>query len=390
MSKKYLKIGLTVAVILFLGSAVKTQAQVPELIKNEAFRKDAAAAVDSLYNFNAIASEERLAKWKEEYPHHPLWALFDAMTMWWMVLSDLENHAYDKHLLRLMKQADYQASKLLHEQRGHVDGLIIKAIANGYIARHFANRGEWLTSIRYGRTAIKAYEYLQNAMPELADLKLAKGIKLYYAAYLPKAYPIVKTVSWFMPDGNMPKGLKLLKQASKQAIFAGAEATYFLGNIYFNYEHKPAEAIKYFEQLHLAYPNNNYYARLLVHNYYKIERYDDALNTIVAVLERWKQKELPFQKVVKQELFYWKGRILMRRSDVKQAADLFIQSFELAKQLPRTQHRSYYTAAAYYAGKALLFMDDKQKAAYYLKAAVKSETGEGFRDSAQQLLERLN
>ncbi len=373
---------------LLLG-AFNLQAQVPELIRNSSFREDAQAAVDSLYNFNAIGAEKRLSEWKEKFPDHPLWSLFDAMSFWWLVLSDLENHSYDKHFLRLMKKADYAASKLLHRQRGHADALIIKAVANGYIARHFANRGEWLTSLQYARTAFKAYQYLQNVMPELPDLKLAEGLKLYYSAYLPKAYPVVKTVSWFLPDGNMKKGLKLLKQASKSAIFAGAEATYFLGNINFNYEHKYKKAVGYFRKLYESYPNNNYYSRLLVHNYYKIGKYNKALKVIEETLQRWNRRGLPFEKVLKQELFYWKGRILMRRGKFDKAADLFIETVQLAEALPRTKQRGYYTAAAYYAGQALLHKNKPEHAAQYFKAALESEAGERYQSLAESKLQQI-
>ncbi len=369
--------------------ALSARAQVPELIRNAAFRDDARVAVDSLYNFNGIAAEKRLAEWQEKYPDHPLWQLFDGMKFWWLVLSDLQNHSYDEHLLRLMKKADYAASKLLHEQAHHADGLIIKAIANGYMARHYANRGDWLTSIRYGRTAIKAYQYLQNVMSDLPDLKLAKGLKLYYSAYLPEAYPIVKTVSWFLPDGNMKKGLRMLKQASKQAIFAGAEATYFLGNIYFNYEDRPKKAVGYFRELNKAYPNNNYYSRLLVHSYYEIGEYDKALKTIDKILQRWNERELPFDKVVKQELFYRKGRILLRRGKTDKAVEFLVKSFELGEELPRTQNRGYYTAAAYYAGKALLYKNKPADAAPYLKAATESEAGEYYKELAESKLAQI-
>ncbi|HLR76124.1 MAG TPA: hypothetical protein VK106_00590 [Balneolaceae bacterium] len=361
----------------------------PELISQTEFRKDAAAAVDSLYNFNDAAAEKIMEDWNKDYPNHPIWSLFDAMTEWWIVLSDLENHSHDDKLLKLMKKADYKASKLLHKQPNHVDGLIIKAIANGYIARHYANRSEWLTSLKYGRTALKAYKYLQKAMPDLPDLKLAKGIKLYYTAYLPEAYPVVKAVSWILPKGDRQEGLQLLKQASQQAIFARAEATYFLGNIYFNYEHKPEKAIGYFQQLHEKYPNNNYYVRLLVHNYYKIGWHDKALQLISHILQQSKQHKLPFDKVLKQELFYWKGRILKSRGDMKQAADLMIDSFNMAEQLPRTKYRKYYTAAGFYAGKVLLTLNKKEEAVDYLKAAAKSKAGEGYKEQAEKLLERI-
>lgn len=376
--------------LLIFGICVTgVKAQVPELIRNPEFRQDAQAAVDSLYNFNFEGAEQRLSEWQKKYPDHPLWKLFDAMAVWWKVLSDLESREYDRKLVRLMKKANYAASRLLQKQPRHADALIIKAIANGYIARHYANRGDWLTSINYGRTAIQAYQYLQKVVPHLPDLKLAKGLKLYYAAYLPEAYPVVKTVSWFLPDGNKKKGLKLLKQASQQAIFASAEATYFLGNIYFNYEHKPAKAIHYFRRLYEQYPRNNYYARLLVHNYYKVGRYQKALKVIDETLQRWQKYNLPFGKILKQELYYWNARILMRRGNFGQAARLLAKSVELAEALPRTQYREYYAAAAYYAGLAFMYTGKTKRAIPYFKAASYTETEGVYSEMARNQLEQI-
>lgn len=223
--------------VLFLITIVlSAQAQVPELINNPQFRPDAKAAVDSVYNFNFQGADQKLSPWMKQYPKHPLWTLMDGMKFWWHLLSDLEDTSQDEQFFTMMKKANYQAGKLLHDQPGHADGLIIKTISNGYMARQNANRGDWVTSLNYARKAMNAYEYLLEIQPDLADLKLAEGLKFYYTDYLPEAYPIVKTVTWALPDGDKQKGLRLLQEASNEAIFASAEASYFIGNINYNYE----------------------------------------------------------------------------------------------------------------------------------------------------------
>src|SRR5699024_9107014 len=137
--------------VVLLFALQQAHGQVPQLIKNSEFRLDAKAAVDSLYNFNPDGAQQQLSSWKEQYPDHPLWQLFEGMELWWQVLSDLENTARDEAFFELMKKADYAASKLLYEQPRHIDALVIQAVANGYIARQHANRGDWLTSVQTAR-----------------------------------------------------------------------------------------------------------------------------------------------------------------------------------------------------------------------------------------------
>lgn len=375
--------------VLFLTAAICTQAQVPELIKNEQFRSDARAAVDSLYNFNPDGADERLASWKEEYPSHPLWQLMDGMEFWWILLSDLNDTSRDDEFYEMMKKADYAASKLLYNEPGHADALIIRTVANGYIARQHSNREEWVTSLNTARKAYNAYGYLQENMPDLSDLKLAEGLKLYYADYLPEAYPVVKTVSWFLPDGDKKKGLKEMQDAAQTAIFASAEAAYFLGNINYNYENEYNKAAGYFKSLHESYPNNNYYARLLVKNYYKMGRYEDALAVADSSLKRWKTKDLPYNNVLREELLFWRGRILYKKNRLEEALPLFRESHERSSDLPRSRHRGYYPASAYFAGRILSKMDLNDEAQSYFETVLDAKTGEGYKRMARERLESM-
>lgn len=373
----------------FVGLAQNATAQVPELINNATFRAEAQAAVDSIYNFRFQEADQLLAEWQEKYPGHPLWTLIDGMKFWWKVLSDLEDTSHDDEFYEIMKKASYQAGKLLYEHPSHVDGLIIKAISNGYMARQYANRSEWITSLSYARKAINAYDYLLKVKPDLPDLKLAEGLKLYYSAYLPEAYPIVKTVSWFLPDGDKQKGLQLIQTAAQKAIFAQAEATYFLGNINYNYEHNYVTAMHHFEKLYARYPRNNYYARILLKSYYRQQHFDKALNLINNALERWQQQKIPHLNVMQEELLSWKGRILMKRGQYDEALISFKHAFEAGKELANTKNRSFHAFAGYYAGAILYEQQKKEEARVFLKQVARANVDSSYPDRARDLLDKM-
>ena len=368
---------------------VSATAQVPELVNNSQFRPDAKAAVDSIYNFNFDGADKVLSSWKGKYPGHPLWSLIDGMKFWWQILSDLEDSSHDEEFIEMMKRANYEAGKLLHQQSTHADALLIQAISNGYIARQYSNREEWISSINYARKAMNTYEYLSELQPNMADLKLADGLKMYYAAYLPEEYPVVKTVSWFLPDGDKKKGLKVIREAAREAIFARAEATYFLGNINYNYEKDYAAAVHSFEKLVDQYPRNNYYARILVKSYYHRHRYKKALNFIDNTLDRWRSQKLPYLKVLEEELLSWKGRILERQNRPDEALALYQQAFERSQQLPNPKGRSFGVVSAYLAGRILYEQEKFSAAKKYLRKAAEADAEPAYRERARELLSKL-
>lgn len=388
----YSKISIFILFLFFLlaGSRIcNAQDNLPELINDEEFKPAAQAAVDSVYNFNFPAADKILEPWKKEYPEHPLWMLIDAMQMWWQVLSDLEDTSHDEEFFYRMKKTDYEAARLLRKNSKHADGLIIKAISNGYVARQYANRDEWLNSISSARKALSAHEYLLELQPELVDLKLAEGLKLYYLAYLPEAYPVVKTVSWAMPEGDKEMGLDYLKDAAQNAVFARAEATYFLGNINYNYQDDYDQAATYFEELYRNYPHNNYYARMYVGSLYKMGHYRTALVVINSTLERWEKNNLSHGDVLSEELLTWKGRILDRNGQTSEAIEAFERAFQLGEALPNTEHRSFYVASGYYLGKLYHDQSSYTEARKYLSIVQNCDTGAEYKQRARQLLQSM-
>ncbi len=378
---------LTIILFVF-GLASFSQAQVPELINNEEFRPEAKAAVDAIYNFKPDQADKKLMSWKQKYPGHPIWTLLEGMKFWWKVLSDLEDTTHDEQFIDMMKKANYEAGKLLHQQPLHADGLLIKAISNGYLARHHANRSEWLTSINYGRDAMEAHEYLLEKQPDFTDLKLAEGLKLYYSAYLPEAYPVVKTVSWALPEGDKQKGIEFLKEASKDAVFAAAEARYFLGNIHFNYEKKYSIAARHFKNLHQSYPDNNFYSRLLVKTLFSMDRHSEAMDVINSTLNRWEKYDLPHSYVLKEELFTWQGRIFERNGNYRKAEKSYRKAFAAGQELPNTSRRSFHQASGYHLGSLLARqLDNCSEGSIYLRKVREMDAETSYPQKSKRVLE---
>ncbi|MDZ7772387.1 MAG: tetratricopeptide repeat protein [Balneolaceae bacterium] len=364
-------------------------AQVPELVMDHEFRPDARAAIDSIYNFRFDAAREVLRPWRNRHPQHPLWELIDGIELWWQVLADLHDRSRDEELMERMARVDYAASRLLDRQAGHADALIIKAISNGYIARQRSNRGNWISSLNVARKALSAYDLLQQQNTGLADLKLAEGLMIYYSSWVPDTYPVVRPVAWFLPDGDKQKGLELLRQAADSAVFASAEATYFLGNITYHHQRDYREAAHHFESLYRDYPRNSYYVRTYVRALFESERYEEAQSVIRASLERWEARSLSFGRVLREELLGYRGRIHMERGNHDLAEEALRASFRLGEELPGTDERPSHVISGYYLGRVLHELDRNEEALEVLEHVRRHDAESGYRDRAGALIRRI-
>lgn len=363
-------------------------AQREVLSTNPSFEKDARAAVDSLYNLNYKASLRIIKPWREKYPDNPMWTFWDGLIIWWHTLPDLIDTSHDKKLYYMMGKASYESDKVLRKHPQNVDALIIKALSNGLIARQHANREEWLTSINQARKAVSAMEALMDMDLNLPDIELGEGIEKYYAAYLPEAYPVVKTVSWFLPDGDKKEGLKKLQFAADSGIYIAPEATYFLGKIYLNHEHKGPKALTYFSKLHQSYPQNSYYARILIRTYMEMDDYTQAMNQIDHMLDTWDPSD-PYYDVLREELLAWKGRIFYKLGSSQSAGEYFKESYATGNKLPETDKRPFHIMSEYYLGKIHYDSGDRKLARKYLKRVADSDTDENYAQMAHQILDKM-
>jgi tetratricopeptide (TPR) repeat protein len=377
--------------LLFIAlmSVGYVQAQVPVLIHDKEFREDAVMAIDSLYNRNPEASQLIMQDWESRYPEHPIWEMWDAMELWWVVLEDLYDHSHDDQLMEAMQRSDYAAGQLLNRQPSHPDALIIRALANGYIGRHYSNRDSWLSSVNVARKAYSTYQTLMEVEPDFPDNEFVQGMIAYYAEYIPEEYPVVRAVSWFFPDGDKEEGLRKIRIASNEGVFSRPEATYFMGNILLNYENDVDQAMRYFQELVAKYPDNGYYRRLLIRTLSSLNRNEEVIAAADQTLSRWENKDEHSVRLIQEELQFWKGRAYYRMNMFEEA----LQSFELAvthgEMLPNRPERLYYCVANYYAGLTSETLGRTEEAKSYYTTAVDQDVEAEFISKARERLRAL-
>jgi len=373
---------------LWTGLYQQGTAQMPVLIQDESFRADAVEAIDSLYNRNADASRDILADWEDRYPGHPIWSVWRAMEIWWDVLDDLYDTSKDDELLEALQRSDFKAGQLLNRQPNHPDALIIRALANGYAARHYSNREEWITSLRIARKAYKAYQQLIEVEPNFEDNEFVLGMISYYSAYIPQEYPVVKTVSWFLPDGDRTEGLEKIDYAAREGVFARPEATYFMGNILLNYEQEYQKALIYFRKLTTSYPDNGYYRRLLVRTMASQHQNRDVLRTVESTMKYWQNRGRTDDHVMIEEMRFWQGIAHYRFGSYKEALQSFKRSIESSSMLPNRSERLYYGGANYYAGLTSEALNQQDKAREFYTEAAKQNTST-FEEKSKERLKAL-
>lgn len=385
---KYVFKVLLILIISFCFEGVHAQ-QVPILIHNEEFKSDAIVAIDSLYNRNVGASDTIMNRWQQRYPDHPIWEMWDAMELWWVVLEDLYDHSHDDQLMEALQRSDYAAGRLLSSQPNHPDALIIRSLASGYIARHYSNRDSWLSSVNVARKAYSTYQTLMEVEPDFPDNEFVQGMISYYAAYIPEEYPVVRAVSWFFPDGDRQEGLNKIETATREGVFSRPEATYFMGNILLNYENKENEALGYFRQLVEKYPDNGYYRRLLVRTLSSLNRNSEVLSAVDDAVDRWSGKNLSDQRLIEEELLFWKGRANYRMNNFSDALNSFQLAIERGSSLPNRSERLYYSVANYYAGLSSEALNNDDQAREFYSEAVDQDVEGDFISKARERLRAL-
>jgi hypothetical protein len=375
---------LSVLFFIFIWSMALVQAQTIQLIHDEEFGEDAKKAIDFLYNRQNDAADEELFIWKKKYPDHPIWTLWDGMEIWWKILEDLNDTSHDEAFAETMKKADYQASRLLHREPDHPDALIVKAVANSYVARMYSNRESWVTSLQIGRKGYEAHQRLLEVAPELPDNLFAEGIQKYYSAYIPETYTFLKAVSWFLPDGSREEGLKALKNAADNAVFARPEANYFLAYIYLNYEGDGEKAKFYFNRLVENYPSNGYYRRLYMRTLAQLDEYHEMDRFFENTMENRDNSGINSDPITEAELWYWYGRFKYQSSRYDSALDAFKKSVQIGKDIDHFRDREAFTMAAYYAGRVSEIKSDHENARHYYGIAASQDAAPNARKDAER------
>ncbi|MCH8556545.1 MAG: tetratricopeptide repeat protein [Balneolia bacterium] len=342
---------ILMAILLHPNGSDAQQASAPDieghLIEDARFVADVQKAIDLVYNQEFEASVELLNPWFETGKAEPIRIFWDGLPIWWDILADLESEEFDEAFITIMEQADRAGDVVLRRDRRNLDAMVIKALANGFLARLHANRTNWYKSLSHGRQAINLLFAIEQLYPDVPDVQFGLGLYKYFTAHLNDEYRLVRAFSWMVPSGDKDEGLERLTVAAEQSAFMRPEATYFLGHIYLHYEQESELAERYLTGLVTDYPHNAFFSRLMLRTYYQQRQYGKAMMLNDSLIERFEPEN---HAPTMEELLTMRGMLHYRDRDYDRAEELFEKVMALRPELQKGEARHQQMFTRYHLG----------------------------------------
>jgi hypothetical protein len=298
------------------GSPDRPEAQFSSVLNNKFVRTEGKRGLDLLYNMRSDSARAVFQRIDERFPEHPIGPFLQGLNLWWTIMLDLTDTAHDAAFYDFMNEVIDRSEVLLDDNPDHFDALLFKAAAHGFKARLASNRHNWWKALRNGQKAIgPARRVATIAPPDNADYVFGKGLYDYYTAILEKEYPVVKTFTWMIPDGNRERGLRLLERTAAEGYYVRSEALYYLTQVHYLYEDDYIASRRYVRRLRERHPDNPYFHNFEGRIYARWNRWDQAEEVFSAVVARCEQGEPGYDVHMEEVARLYLGRARLYDGD---------------------------------------------------------------------------
>jgi len=297
--------------------------------------------INFVYNLSFDSARAEFQIVANAYPNHPAGHFFVAMVEWWQIITDFENKSRDKKFIRMLDNVIDLCDKRLDEDENDITALFFKGGSLGFQGRLYGNREDWLKAANCGREALPIVLKAYKLAPNNNDILLGMGIYNYYAAVIPELYPWVKPIMLLFPKGDKIEGLNQLKIASNNARYANIEATYFLLQVYQNFENSYQEALQLALKLHSMFPNNVIFHKYVGRCYVTLSKWDEAHRIFSQILENVKSKKVGYDLITEREANYYIAQAEMNFGKYENALQYLYRTDELSRILDTKEISGY-------------------------------------------------
>lgn len=291
--------------------------------------------INHIYNLEFESAEEEFKKLIESQPNEPAGHFFYAMVDWWRIMLDYDNDSYDEGFKRKLQKVIDVCDERLEKNEFDIVALFFKCGSIGFRGRLFTHRNSWLKAADDGRLAYPILMKAYKLAPNNYDLLLGIGIYDYFADVIPEQYPILKPVMLFFPKGNKQRGIEELKIASEKAHYANIESSYFLLQVYLNYENNPYQALDLALRLYNKFPDNSVFHRYLGRTYVKLGKWVDVERTFSDILNRYYNRKRGYSHLVAREAEYYLGLEKFYNGNYDESLKHFYKCDELSRDLDK-------------------------------------------------------
>jgi len=319
----------------------------PLIIFSQSRDESILKGIDHVYRMefdSAIAIFQPMADADRRDPTGPF---FLAMTEWWRVYVNKDDHSNDDNYLAKVEKCVKLCDEKIDENENDDWVTFLKGGVVGY--RGFINsiRENWLSAIDDGREGLNLLQRSYELNPTNKDAIFGLGIYNYAADYVVNRYTFLKAVLFFFPKGNKELGLQQLRDCAENGKFSKTEATVVLCFIHLSYEKNYGEAFKYAAKLVQMYPQNPLFNRFLGKCYIGLNNWPMADTVYKFILNYNDSGKFGYNsKYVKREASYYYAMSISRLNKLDEAYKYYEQALNLSRELDKDGESAYQVFSA--------------------------------------------
>jgi tetratricopeptide (TPR) repeat protein len=207
------------------------------------------------------------------------------------------------------------------------------------------HRSQWLAAANAGRRALPIVQLAASLDSTNYDIQLGIGIYNYYAEIVPREYPFVKPLMIFVPAGDRQKGIEQLRLASEKGKYASVEATYFLMQLYYQFEKNYPLALDLAQRLHARFPDNMLFHRYVGRCLVALGDWSHVSELFGEVASRARAGQRGYTPSIEREAVYYLGICEMNVRRYDDALRWFYRCDELSRVLDREEPSGFMVMA---------------------------------------------
>jgi len=345
--------------------------------------------IDYVYQMkfdSAIAIFQPMA---DENPKDPTGAFFLAMTEWWRVYINKEDHSNDDNYLAKVDRCIKICEERIDDNENDDWATFLKGGVIGYRGFINAIRENWLAAIDDGREGLNLIQRSFELNPANKDAVFGIAIYNYAADYVVNRYPFLKAVLFFFPKGNKELGLEQLRDCMLNGKFSKTEAKVVLCFIHLSYEKNYIEAIHYADTLVKMYPDNPLFNRFLGKCYIGLNNWPMSDSIYKSILAKVDSVKFGYNSpYVKREATYYYAMSKSKMNSLDEAFRYYEISYNISKELDKENQSAYQVFAVLAMGVIYDQKGNHPEAVKYYDRVLEMKDIENSRETAQSYKEK--
>lgn len=359
------------------------------VLKNPGVQIEATEAVNLLYNYKFIEADKEFRWLQYRYPAHPMPHFLMALAEWWKIVPNPDNTAYDTRFEMHLDSSIALAEKLYDIKENKVEPSFFLAAAWAFKGRLYAERKKWTKATFAGKKALRYLDESKGKGDLTPELLFGDGLYNYYAEWIPKEYPLLKSILLFFPKGNKKLGQQQLEEVANYAFYTRVEARYFLLQIY-SMEKQYDKAYDMAKYMWQTYPDNPYFERYFCRTAFVTGRMNEAQVAAENILNKISNGSLGYEGVSGRNAAYvlaYYNHNYFR--NYEKAKDYYRQAMTFSEATNDTK-AGYYLSSMLGLGKIAQAEKNAEEAQRYFKMVLdKSDKKSSYNKDARAAMDSL-